>query len=226
MAGKRKRSDAPNVRAPKKRATKTSARARTTANTGDDAFRFLDLPAELRDHVYTYIMEAESQAYLRSSGHGKPFCKSALTRVNRQLREEVAAVLNLGHTGLIAEVRNFDFSHLITYFNRTDDYELMKLPTTANPNKHKLTIELLFTDRYSLDEVTAAKLQRWLNRLDHPFKKGANVVVNYRLSPSTSLRFRDVNIKSFQFNINTDRKSKAYRAIRTVLNRGIQRYYS
>ena len=82
----------------------------------DRPFRFQNLPAELRNNVYSKVIESQPNARLKPRGKGKLASRSALARVNHQIRDEYLAVLYLT-ANIRADVTNFDITHIVTFFN-------------------------------------------------------------------------------------------------------------
>lgn len=67
-----------------------SSRTSNRPKSSSRPFRFLDLPPEIRNSIYTY---AAPTAYLRATTKGRLASRSALPRVNHQIREEFLASL-------------------------------------------------------------------------------------------------------------------------------------
>lgn len=70
-------------------------------------------------------------------------------------------------------VKNFRFAHIITFLNRLSDIELERM-TAVNATR-TLLITLEFPDEYP----DLPQLYRWLNRSEHPTKKGAKIDFQY-----------------------------------------------
>lgn len=83
-------------------------------------------------------------------------------------------------------VMNFDFTHIVTFLNRLPDAEMRTLPMSSTAAKRSIIVELWFTWN-STRQIEARPyspphmLGRWLNRLEHPTKRGVNVDLHYRL---------------------------------------------
>ena len=104
---------------------------------------FLNLPIELRNHVYSIAVSTHQpdvsskiegsriviqsrcterpRAFLlsqHSSTEGKPIlsCPLALSQTNHQMRLELSDVLRTSAVDIVAQVRNFDFTHVIRFF--------------------------------------------------------------------------------------------------------------
>jgi hypothetical protein len=105
--------------------------------------QFLNLPIELRNHVYSFALvnhqrkiqpkiegsrivihsrrTERPKAFLllqNSSANEKPTlsCSLALSQINHQIRFELSDVLRTSTVDIVAQVRNFDFSHVIELF--------------------------------------------------------------------------------------------------------------
>ena len=82
---------------------------------------------------------------------------------------------------ILAIVNNLDFRHIVTFLNSLSDVQLAKLRKETHA-WDDFTIELTFEGRFN--PVEARKLlQRWLNRIGHPTKKGADLDATFIMSP-------------------------------------------
>ena len=144
------------------------------------AFRFLDLPAELRNNIYEKVAEDET-AYLKKNTRGNLACASGLSCLNSQVRSEFLAILILVAPQIVTLVTNWDFSHVVRYLNKLSDAELNALPTVKTPSARSMDIQLRVTHepRFNIDFLT-----RWLNRMSHPTKKGTDLGVRYTVVDS------------------------------------------
>lgn len=152
-------------------------------------FPFLGLPPELRNHIYTYVINDDPTAYIRHSNRGCLVNNSGLSNVNRQIRDEFTSLLHVSATSIVAKVTNFDFSHIITFLNRLSEIDLETLPSTSHAANQKLIVRLAVRSRVADHR---SKLQRWLNRLDHPTKKGTAVTVEYDADRTSYTVWNDV----------------------------------
>ena len=139
-------------------------------------FPILDLPAELRNNVFAKVIEDQPEAFLTSRTRYKLASRSSLPRVSRQIREEFLALLFVS-ADIVTDVCDFNFSHVITFFNRLRDAELKTLPTNEAISTRQITVRLVL--KASGFSMNYSRLLRWLNRIQHPTKKGANVNVSY-----------------------------------------------
>jgi hypothetical protein len=136
---------------------------------------FLGLPAELRDHVYGFAA-GDYRAVLRSSPRGRLVSNSPLMRVSKQIRDEYSSALYLAAPIVTALVRDMDFSHVVTFLNKLSDRELNALPNANLLSDRHVVIELELTHTCPSNPEA---LQRWLNRFEHPTKKGTKIEVAY-----------------------------------------------
>lgn len=146
-------------------------------------FRLLDLPAELRNNIYEKVAESET-AHLSVRTRGNLASASALSRVNRQIRNEFLPIIYICAPKIVARVSNFDFRHIVTFLNRLSEAELQTLPSVTRPNERKMEVELQVLcgapQRGLLDTTNeGALLMRWLKRANHPSKKGASIDISY-----------------------------------------------
>ena len=80
---------------------------------------------------------------------------------------------------IIVKVKDFDFSHVIRFFNRLDDVGLKLLPghhyhTDAAKRKMIVRLELTKHSHLHID-----RLRRWIKRSANPAKKGAQINAEY-----------------------------------------------
>ncbi|KAK5123220.1 hypothetical protein LTR85_003419 [Meristemomyces frigidus] len=148
----------------------------TTAIIGSSPL--LDLPAELRNDIYEYVA-INSGAALHRRTKGKLASGTALCRVSKQVRDEYQAVLYISAPIIDAHVKNFDFSHIVTFLNKLSERELSALPTLNSPTHRKLRIHLEITRECPQNPEG---LQKWLVRREHPTKKGKRINVEYTAS--------------------------------------------
>lgn len=188
-----------------------SSAAVETANKGNapanQAFRFMDLPVETRSNIYAKgerdyqgkrcqtqanasklsvckVLEDIPKAVLRSDNKGKLSCRSALPRVCRVVRQEFLSILYLS-VDVEARVMNWDFGHIVTFFNQLQDAELRALPSLKSSSNRDITIKLhsmpAITTRemYHYQHHLNERIDRWLNRIEHPTKKGVHANISY-----------------------------------------------
>lgn len=75
----------------------------------------------------------------------------------------------------VASVNDFDFGHIITFLNRLSDLEIKDLLDVQS--SRKMTVELSFSHRFSYSDYD--KLARWINRSQHPTKRGTQIDASY-----------------------------------------------
>ncbi|KAK5168264.1 uncharacterized protein LTR77_006833 [Saxophila tyrrhenica] len=196
---------------------------------------FLGLPPELRNNVYAFVA-AETPAYLRKGHTSHLISGSPLARVNRQIREEFVSSLTLEIKVIRTEMRNFDYSHVVNFLNRLNDVDLYGLSNAETPTSRLINIRLVLT---RLPKYDRESLLRWLKRLEHPTKRGAEIVTTVDVSDNsldaiskrwlggdhietTRLRLRDSAReldRSFLIKLKDGRAKKEVRSILTaVLN--------
>ena len=140
------------------------AQAASKPKTKVKPFRFLALPAELRNAVYGHLAE-DQVAYLHSR---KLMYCSGLLSANRQLRHEYLSLTPPYAKTIQANVKNFDFGEVVGLLNRFSAAELAALS--------RIRIRLYCTTRTS---ETTPLLERWLWRRGDAGKKGSRVEVEY-----------------------------------------------
>ncbi len=138
-------------------------------------------PFKLRDHIYSFVAR-DLTATLYTRGRGNLTCPAAITLVNKQIRSEVMSVLCLEAGSIVAEVVNFDFRHLVTFYNRLSEREHKHLlGMSQGQEKRHIVVRLAFTYGYS--EYTAEDLlKRWVKRVAHPNKQGTEVYCSYEVA--------------------------------------------
>lgn len=157
---------------------------------------FLRLPAELRNHIYALVCGGEDdKAYLTFRSRGDlAHAGSGLARVSRQVRNEFLPVLSSSVPIIDAQVKDFDFAHIVTFFNRCTEPELRKLPTVdaSEGSERIMRITVYVTDnaKYGL-----LSLRRWINRIGNPEKKGTDLKLEYCALTRHSMEPKDITEK-------------------------------
>ena len=118
-----------------------SSTAAQADSPSDQPFKLLDLPPELRNNIYDKVIENHPRAYLTTRSGRTIASGSALLRVNRSVRAEFLNALYISAT-IVADVTNFDFSQIITFFNRLRDTHLSSLSQGGAPSKCHMLIRL------------------------------------------------------------------------------------
>ncbi|KAH9845303.1 hypothetical protein Tdes44962_MAKER01313 [Teratosphaeria destructans] len=170
---------------------------------------FLALPAEVRDHIYSFCAIMDS-ARITPKTKGELIGASPLLSVNKQVRQEYKGAL-YREAPITARVVDFNFAHVVKFLNRLSDSELKaRTPTTfrgsnmdrdgcqpraptpssVRKSKGKMTLRtpseptfevLLLLTRGC--QPNPEGLQRWLLRLENPLKKGSQISMSYRVAP-------------------------------------------
>lgn len=144
-------------------------------------FPFLELPQELRDHIYSFVAQ-ELTATVHAGGSAKLICPASITFVNKQLRSEFMSVLCLDADTIIANVLNFDFRHMVTFYNHLSTLEHRSLVGKPNgAEKRQIKVRLEFSDAISQFEAEDL-LNRWVKRSALSTKKGAKVECSYEVA--------------------------------------------
>lgn len=121
----------PRTRATSKDDTSTTPTTRAdapTATATQTPFPFLALPAELRTHILELAAADHGTGLLKRTSRGVLGSEDPLSLASKQLREEYLAVLH-GHASIIlAHVLDFDFRHVVTFFNKLSVSEVRALP--------------------------------------------------------------------------------------------------
>ncbi|KJX92334.1 hypothetical protein TI39_contig5867g00005 [Zymoseptoria brevis] len=168
------------------------------------SFRFLALPAELRDEVYQQIAQETPYAVLK--GRGRLQVASKLCAVSRQVQGEYLAILeNLAN--ITTTVVRFDFRPTVRFLNRLSESHVKKLSASRRiPVNRTITIQVELPSA-TREEADWARwqalrpelrfftyhnfLQRWLNRFEKPEKRGADMTFSYVFKYSTQYQNRD-----------------------------------
>ena len=173
----RKRAPSGSNRATKRKSRKAVARSKAVLP--EKPSPLLELPAELRDMIYAYIAQNEKPARVDKRRPGNLLSTSPMNMVNKQVRQEFTSALYLSASKITATVRDFDFRHIVIFFNRLSDLELRALPDKNNPfNRPQMVIKLTFSPQCPVHSYDLF-LSRWLNRCVHPTKKGTKVAILY-----------------------------------------------
>ena len=96
---------------------------------GNDKSLFLDLPAELRELIYTFVAQS-AHALLRPEPRGKLLDHSTLLRVSHQCKDEYTQVLYHEAPVVVAEVVDFDFSHIVSAPKQITYYQWWNIRST------------------------------------------------------------------------------------------------
>lgn len=150
--------------------------AKLTAKTEQKSSPLLDLPIELFDMILEYVA-ADAGAFL--SRKSTDLCsRTGLMGVSHQVRNQYQSVLNVSASEIRTKVKDFDFSHIVKFFNKLSDRELNTLPTISLPTERKFVITLMPTTASNPEQ-----LHSWLLRLDSTTKKGTKIAAEYTVDP-------------------------------------------
>jgi hypothetical protein len=174
-----------------------------TAPSGTDS-RLMNLPQEIRDHIYTFIAR-ETTATIVRQAPGEIISSHPLCHTSKQIRSEFKAILYLEAGHLVAKVQNFDFRHIVTFFNRLSEREhktLLALTPSEDQKPYKirkrvLEIELGIKRAEEVWNIYAGNdeyLRRWIKRAGHPTKQGANVECVYTCLPKKVVGFHSMHV--------------------------------
>lgn len=146
---------------------------------GNKAFRFLDLPPELRNEIYSKVLEDYFVTHLSRFTKDKTLLTdSSLVSVSKQVRAEFLDAMIQSSPIIRTRVRNLNFGSAIAFLNRLSDAENHKLCKDTKNDSRIMRVEFEF-HMLRADRATSERLQRWLNRFDHPTKKGVNIKFEY-----------------------------------------------
>lgn len=84
----------------------------------------------------------------------------------------------------MATVKDFNFSHIVTFLNRLSETEVKGLTSVEAKSDRKMLIELDFGENTMFNfwpsaETPAQSLLRWARRTEHPTKKGTGIDITY-----------------------------------------------
>ena len=137
--------------------SKKTATSRTHKRDTQTPFRFLDLPAELRTQILALFAHDTGTALLKRTSRGQVVTADAVGRVNKQLREEYIGVLYEHARTTLAHVRDFDFRHVVTYFNRLNKAEVEALPVkSATPEQAPTHKKIRFIPTWNFSATPAS----------------------------------------------------------------------
>ncbi|KAK0831133.1 hypothetical protein LTR03_015700 [Friedmanniomyces endolithicus] len=115
---------------------------------------------------------------------------STLLRVNKQIHNEF-----MHAAWLLADIHttslDFNFRHIVALLNRHEDEELRALPSMHLPHRRAIFVEIIPSPQDTMRTGVPMYLDRWLNRIEHPTKKGTRVWYEYWGRPGfTEYRLR------------------------------------
>ena len=172
------------ARSMRKRRTKTAAdavpakRTRTNHNkrpSQPGRSLILEMPPEIRNQIYEFVA-LHYDVILHPRSNGKLATASPLCRVSHQVRGEYLGILYIEAPEIKACVKDFNFGHVIKFFNNLSERELNALPTINQPSLRHLQINVDLTDACG---ESPDELRRWLRRCQNPTKKGTTIDASY-----------------------------------------------
>jgi hypothetical protein len=158
----------------------------TTATLTPQSIPFLGFATEIRNHIYSYVAEDDSEIYIDEQNLGKLKSASTMAVLNKQVREEYISLLDANSPSIHAVVRDFDFSHVITFYNRLQEKAPRELYKDADALRtHNLTIHLKFTPDHISDPFELCSSE-WFDFDNQPMWRGSQngtcVDVHYRVT--------------------------------------------
>lgn len=105
-------------------------------------FRFLDLPAELRTKILLLAASDNGTGLLSRRSRGKLSSADGVGMVSKQLREEYLAALYGFAATILIEVLDFDFRHIVTFFNKLHAGEIRALPISPSEKPQSTSDEI------------------------------------------------------------------------------------
>jgi hypothetical protein len=139
-------------------------------------FRFFDVPAELRNVVYAYMVEGQT-AYIYFDGYVTDI--SSYQFVSEQFTNEYSAILAHCAGAIKVEVMDFDFRSVVTFINRLSAAELDNFASVTKPSSKIFRISLLLCRMRESEFADGYLLHRWLNHAGHATKKSTRLDFDY-----------------------------------------------
>ncbi|KAL1796217.1 hypothetical protein ACET3X_004757 [Alternaria dauci] len=153
---------------------------------------FLALPRELRDEIYKHILNSDKSSKIKSSSRGNIATRCGLVGVNNQISAEFLDAVLFHAPVITTVVRNHNFAPVVTFLNRLSQAQLNRLSAYPKSEaagtdddddddddgspKRKIRIILSYTAKA---QDSRAHLNRWLDRFDHPGKRGKEIEFEY-----------------------------------------------
>ena len=150
---------------------------------------FLALPRELRDEIYKQILCRDASNRLKSSSHNI-VTRCGLVGVNAQISAEFLDAVLFHAPVITTTVRNHNFAPVVTFLNRLSAAQLNRLSSRrggeeeqthaagVDDKKRKRKMRIILS--YSAGaRDSRAHLNRWLDRFDHPDKRGKEIEFEY-----------------------------------------------
>lgn len=143
---------------------------------------FLQLPAELHNEIYAHVCGGKREkAFLKAHNRGNLVYKSPLALLNKQIRREALPIVYMAVPRIEVRVKDFNFAHVVAFFNKCDDRELQTLPGTGTASgtqrKVMVTVEITDSTPNCMDG-----LRCWVKRAAQPEKQGSTVSMQYQMA--------------------------------------------
>ncbi|KNG47866.1 hypothetical protein TW65_05365 [Stemphylium lycopersici] len=146
---------------------------------------FLALPRELRDEIYKQILNSDKSNKLKS-GSPNIATRCGLVGVNNQISEEFLDAVLFYAPVITTTVRNHNFAPVVTFLNRLSQAQLTRLSSQgeaqkasgADETKRKRKMKIILSYTAGAKD-SRAHLNRWLDRFDHPGKRGKEIEFEY-----------------------------------------------
>jgi len=151
----------------------------------------LDLPAELRVNIYEYVFASTGGVHLARQTYKRALATtSKLVYANKQIRYEFMAAATL-YSDISTTVLRLNFTHIVHFLNRSTDEELKALPSRAEAAPSTRTLTVVLQADGDFNGSRDWLLDRWLNRIEHPTKKGTSVAFSYCVDANVSRSLDD-----------------------------------
>ncbi|KAI5370352.1 hypothetical protein Slin14017_G012310 [Septoria linicola] len=149
----------------------------------------LGLPAELRDHIFRFVIEGKI-AYLHPKSRGRLAIDSALPRVNRQVRKEFLGIVYQS-APIEVQVKTLGFRHLVTFLNSlttTQHWSFIKNASSNAARVLDIKFELADIPADCAEETWDRDylFTRWLKRLADPNKRALEIATKYEIRTSNA----------------------------------------
>ncbi|KAK4506472.1 hypothetical protein PRZ48_000204 [Zasmidium cellare] len=135
---------------PDEKDSQTDGQTATAIASDSKHFRFLCLAAELRNEIYSLVLQDYPIAQIaRYSGiDNRPGLRTScpLFYASRQIHKEMKSMLVAEATSIAATVHDFDFGHIITYFDNVSNLDFKALNQGNTSDSVSITLNLSFTN--------------------------------------------------------------------------------
>lgn len=143
---------------------------------------FLDLPAELRNIIYSYATKDDEHLKIDSIRPTKLTSISAVSRLNKQTREEYVFMLDVHSNKITAVVKDFNFKPVETFYKHNfpspKGISMKQILEAQRQSGHsslrRLMIHLEFSPDY-LEHLASCPADYlapyWMDQAKHPARK-------------------------------------------------------